>query len=106
MNNRGHRRHDPDDERSGSQRSARGIDLAECTYRHESTAALNAPAGTVVITATLGNLTLGDATLQQGGTISAPGYNVPGMEPVAPGYPVSYTALSGGSVSLSAPAGP
>jgi filamentous hemagglutinin family protein len=59
---------------------------------------LNAPAGTVGITATL-------LTLQSGGTISAAGYNEPGQQPIMPGYPVSYTALPGGSVTLSAPNG-
>ena len=66
---------------------------------------LSAPAGTVIITATQGALTLGDPKLQQGGTIYAAGYNEPGLEPIMPGYPVSYTALPGGSVTLSAPNG-
>ena len=61
---------------------------------------LNAPAGTVAITATLGDL-----HCKAVGAISAAGYNEPGLKPVMPGYPVSYTALPGGSVTLSAPNG-
>ena len=61
---------------------------------------LSAPAGTVGITATLGDL-----TLQSGGTISATGYNERSLKPVMPGNHVSYTALPGGSVTLSAPDG-
>ena len=59
---------------------------------------LNALAGTVNITATLGDL-----TLQSGGTISATGYDERSQKPVMPGNHVSYTALPGGSVTLSAP---
>ncbi len=61
---------------------------------------LNAPAGTVGITATEA-----DFTLQSGGKISVAGCNVPGLKPIMPGYPMSYTALPGGSVTLSAPNG-
>jgi filamentous hemagglutinin family protein len=54
---------------------------------------LNAPAGTVGITA--GLLTLL-------GEISARGYNQPAQKPIMPGLPLNYTPLSGGTVTLSA----
>ena len=62
--------------------------------------ALSAPAGTVSITATQS-----DVTLQGGGTISATGLNERSLKPVMPGNHVSYTALPGGIVKLSAPNG-
>ncbi len=64
---------------------------------------LNAPAGTVTIKA--GTSSGGNLTLQSDSVISAEGYNEPMLEPVMLGYPVSYTALPGGSVTLSAPEG-
>jgi filamentous hemagglutinin family protein len=55
---------------------------------------LTASAGTISATAA--------SDLELSGTLSATGYNLPSEEPVAPGLPVSYTALSGGAVQLSA----
>jgi filamentous hemagglutinin family protein len=57
--------------------------------------ALSAPAGTVKIAAT-------DLTLQTDATISAAGYNQASETPILAGLPVSYTPLSGGSVTLTA----
>ncbi len=60
----------------------------------EAGGSLDAPAGTVNVTSA------NDLTLN--GTISAAGFNLPALEPLLPGLPVSYTPLPGGSVTLSA----
>ena len=64
----------------------------------DANALLKAPAGTVTVAATGGNLTLQ-------GTISATGYNLVALSPLLQGLPLGYTALPGGSVTLSAPEG-
>ena len=56
---------------------------------------LDAPAGTIKIT--------GGDNIEVGGKIYAEGYNLQALKSVAAGLPVGYTALAGGSVSLSAP---
>ena len=56
---------------------------------------LNAPAGTIKITA--------GANIELGGQIYADGYNLQAQKSVASGLPLGYTALAGGSVTLSAP---
>ena len=61
---------------------------------------LTALAGTINITA--GNaVTVGDLILEEGSKIDASGYNQPSLKPVMPGNHRSYTAFSGGSVTLS-----
>ncbi len=60
-------------------------------------AALNAPAGTVSLTAKSGDL-----ALMGGSSISAEGYNLASQAPIMPGLPLSYTPLAGGTVTLSA----
>ena len=63
-----------------------GIDHIEGSGRSHIDGDLNAPAGTVSIT---GN-SVATSHWKAGATISAAGYNVPGLEPVMRGYPVSY----------------
>ena len=58
---------------------------------------LEAPAGTISLTATQRDL-----TVENGGRILATGYNKQDIKPIKTGFPLGYTALAGGTVTLTA----